>query len=58
LSADGHLARRRDEQAAQWLELAVRERWGREGLARFRTAERGATAATPFRRIALVFQTH
>ena len=58
LSADGHLARRRDAQAAQWLELAVRERWGREGLARFRTAERGAAAATPFRRIALALQTH
>lgn len=50
LQADERLARRRADQAASWLELAVKERWGRDaarhgsGLA--------ADIASPFHRLA------
>jgi LAO/AO transport system kinase len=57
LSADDHLARRRGAQASAWLELAIRERWGREGLREFQTTNSDDASATPFRRIALVLQT-
>jgi LAO/AO transport system kinase len=56
LSADDHLARRRDAQANAWLELAIRERWGREGLRKFQMADSDDASATPFRRIAQALQ--
>ncbi|MGH6892820.1 MAG: ArgK/MeaB family GTPase [Dongiaceae bacterium] len=52
LSAEDRLARRRAVQAADWLELAIKERWGREGLRRFQAARKGDEPETPFRRIA------
>ncbi len=50
LRDDGRLAARRTAQARTWLDLAIRERWGREGL-RQRPADVDATAS-PFSRIA------
>jgi LAO/AO transport system kinase len=52
LSAGGHLARRRDAQGEAWLELAVKKRWGREGLRKVQFARAGDDAGTPFRRLA------
>ena len=50
LREDGRLAARRVAQAKTWLDLAIRERWGREGL-RKRPAMVDS-AASPFSRIA------
>ena len=50
LRGDGRLAARRAAQANTWLDLAIRERWGREGL-RKRTDDVDS-AASPFSRIA------
>jgi len=50
LQGDGRLAARRASQAKTWLDLAIRERWGREGL-RKRPADVDS-AASPFGRIA------
>jgi LAO/AO transport system kinase len=58
LSLDSHLAHRRDAQAAAWLELAIKERWGRDGLRKFQAADNSKSAATPFRRIAHALQFH
>jgi LAO/AO transport system kinase len=54
LAAEARLARRRAAQADSWLQLAVRERWGREGL-RGRIVA-GDDAASPFRRLAKMRQ--
>jgi len=58
LSADTRLSRHREAQAEAWFELAIKERWGREGLRKLQTADRGDTPATPFRRIARALQAH
>jgi LAO/AO transport system kinase len=58
LSVDPHLSRRRDAQAEAWLELAIRERWGREGLRKFQATDIGDATATPFRRIAQALKSH
>jgi len=58
LALDSHLVRRRDAQAAAWLELAIKERWGRDGLRKFQTTDKGDATATPFRRIARALQFH
>ena len=50
LRAEGRTAQRRSAQARAWLDLAIRERWGREGLRRKPAA--CGDAASPFRRIA------
>lgn len=50
LAEAGRLAARRGEQAAAWLRLAIRDRWGREGLQRGMAP--GHDAASPFRRLA------
>ncbi len=53
LAADGRLGRRRRAQAEGWLEDAVRERWGREGLARARAdADRLTFDGSPFSALA------
>jgi LAO/AO transport system kinase len=52
LSVAQRLARRRDAQAQAWLALAVKERWGREGLRRVQLPRAGDDAGTPFRRLA------
>jgi LAO/AO transport system kinase len=49
LGAEDRLAQRRRAQADSWLALAVKERWGREGLKRLEA--RNAGAASPFRRM-------
>jgi LAO/AO transport system kinase len=49
LAADHRLAQRRGAQANSWLALAVKERWGREGLARLK--RNMADASSPFRRM-------
>lgn len=53
LAADGRLARIRRQQAQQWLEEAVRERWGREGVARAGDLSL-ATDESPFRRLSAI----
>lgn len=50
LAEAGRLAARRGDQAAAWLQLAIRDRWGREGLRRGLAP--GHDAASPFRRLA------
>jgi LAO/AO transport system kinase len=52
LQADDRLARRRGTQAHAWLELAARERWGRDG-GRIRTSATSGSDS-PFRRLALL----
>lgn len=49
LQAGMRLEQRRTGQADAWLDLAIRERWGREGL---RRRPAGDDAGSPFRRIA------
>jgi len=51
LVQDGRLDHERQIQAQQWLVEAVRERWGREGIAR--AGDLGLPQGTsPFRRLA------
>ena len=50
LAEAGRLTARRGDQAAAWLQLAIRDRWGREGLRRGLSP--GHDAASPFRRLA------
>jgi LAO/AO transport system kinase len=52
LSTDDRLAHRRGAQAAAWLELAVKERWGRDGLRKVQFERRDDGQGTPFRRLA------
>ena len=52
LSADDRLRSHRAAQAHHWFELAVMERWGREGLRKVRIERHDADAGTPFRQIA------
>jgi LAO/AO transport system kinase len=52
LSADNRLAHRRSAQAAAWLELAVKERWGRDGLRKVQLERRNDDPGTPFHRFA------
>jgi len=54
LEGDGRLAHRRAAQANAWLELAAKERWGRNG-GRMRAAAASETDS-PFRRLALLGQ--
>ena len=49
LATEHRLAQRRSAQASSWLALAVKERWGREGLARLKGNT--ADASSPFRRM-------
>lgn len=49
LRAEGRLGQRRNAQAEAWLELAIRERWGREGLRRRPPDD---IRTSPFRRLA------
>ena len=51
LSVEPHLSRRREAQAAAWLELAIRERWGREGVKRFLGQGKAERSSRPFRRL-------
>ncbi len=51
LSADHRLAHRRKAQADAWLELAIRERWGREGLKQRSMGSVATDADSPFHRI-------
>jgi LAO/AO transport system kinase len=51
LSVDNHLARRRAAQAEAWLELAIKERWGRDGLRQVQLARLHDDRDTPFRRL-------
>jgi LAO/AO transport system kinase len=51
LRSDDRLARRRGAQANAWLELAAKERWGRDG-GRIRASAASSDAASPFRRLA------
>ncbi len=48
LQGEARLARRRQAQSLAWLDLAIRERWGRQGLRRKAVAD---DAASPFRRL-------
>jgi LAO/AO transport system kinase len=51
----GQLAQKRSAQAAAWIEAAIRERWGREGLKNFAGrigSVTGDTAKSPFRILA------
>ncbi|HWA46882.1 MAG TPA: methylmalonyl Co-A mutase-associated GTPase MeaB [Dongiaceae bacterium] len=50
LRSDDRLARRRGAQAQAWLQLAAKERWGRDGA---RAHEAPPEAVSPFRRLAL-----
>ncbi len=53
LDSDGRRSRRRQDQAEGWLEDVVRERWGREGLARARAgADRLTFDGSPFSALA------
>ncbi|HEV8391976.1 MAG TPA: methylmalonyl Co-A mutase-associated GTPase MeaB [Dongiaceae bacterium] len=52
LSAEQRLPRRRDAQAAAWLALAVKERWGRDGLRKVQLQRVDDDGGTPFRRLA------
>ncbi|MDQ0315860.1 ArgK/MeaB family GTPase [Amorphus orientalis] len=52
LAEEGRLAHRRREQEEAWVVDAVRDRFGTAGLALWSTIDRGAAAASPFRRIA------
>ncbi len=56
LGAEDRLTRRRGAQAEAWLQLAARERWGRDG-GRIHAAATTSEAASPFRRLALLRQT-
>ncbi len=55
LGAEDRLARRRGAQAEAWLQLAARERWGRDG-GRVGAAAATSEADSPFRRLALFRQ--
>ena len=52
LSADDRLAQRRNAQAGAWLDLAVKERWGRDGLRKVQSKRDDDCGGTPFRRLA------
>ncbi len=56
LAQDGRLARTRHAQAEQWLQEAVRERFGRDGIRRAGDLSL-ADGASPFRRLAELAQT-
>ncbi len=51
LQTGGRLARRRSQQADSWLELAVRDRWGRDAV---RRAPKASESASPFNRLARI----
>jgi LAO/AO transport system kinase len=57
LAASGTLATRRAAQAGSWLERALRQEFGRRGVARARAlllSEPATAAASPFRRLARI----
>jgi len=58
LSAENRLAHRRNLQAGAWLELAVKERWGRDGLREVQLERGDDDRRTPFRRLADILQAH
>jgi len=52
LSVDDRLVQRRNTPAGAWLELAVKERWGRDGLRKVQLQRAHVDGGTPFRRLA------
>lgn len=52
LQGDARLLKRRSAQASAWLELAIKERWGRDGTSK-RAAD-APPAASPFRKLAQI----